>query len=135
MEMILLVIVGAAGGALGGMGMGGGTLLIPLLSLLCGFVQHSAQAANLVAFIPMSAVSITLHLKSGLVRPKYFFTVALPAAASSAGASFLAMNARGEFLGKAFGIFLIAVAVSMFVTGLTVKKEEKPIPLGGGLRS
>ena len=133
MEMMLLVVAGAAGGALGGMGMGGGTLLIPVLTLLFGYSQHSAQAVNLAAFVPMSAVSISLHMKNGLIKPKYLFTVALPAAAASAAASVFATAARGEMLGKAFGIFLIAVAAVMFFSDVFGKKEEK-LPLLGEMR-
>lgn len=125
MEMTMLVLAGAAGGALGGMGMGGGTLLIPLLTLLCGYSQHSAQAANLAVFIPMSAVSLFFHAKNGLLRPSYFFSIALPAAAASAAASVLAMHADGEMLKRIFGFFLIAVGALQFVSALAKKKEER----------
>ena len=33
MEIVLLIVFGLIGGLLGGMGMGGGTLLIPLLTI------------------------------------------------------------------------------------------------------
>ena len=42
MKIFLYVISGVAGGVIGGMGMGGGTLLIPLLTVLCGLSQHYA---------------------------------------------------------------------------------------------
>ena len=36
MAFFLFFLCGIAGGVLGGMGMGGGTALIPLLTVLCG---------------------------------------------------------------------------------------------------
>ena len=66
MRTIMLMIAGAAGGALGGMGMGGGTLLIPILTLLCGFSQHAAQAANLAAFGVISTVEQHSGGKTGI---------------------------------------------------------------------
>lgn len=129
MDRLTLVCAGLAGGALGGMGMGGGTLLIPLLTLLCGFSQHAAQAVNLVVFIPMSAVSLLVHAKNGLLRTSYFFTVALPAAGASVAASFLAMNADGELLGRIFGGFLVAAGAFGAVAALTKKKERMPVSI------
>ena len=39
-------------GIIGGMGRGGGTLLIPILTIFLSFEQKSAQAINLLVFIP-----------------------------------------------------------------------------------
>ena len=61
MSVLLLILIGIAGGIIGGMGMGGGTLLIPLMTLLAGVEQHTAQAINLAAFIPMSAVALAVQ--------------------------------------------------------------------------
>ena len=59
-------IAGIASGVLGGMGMGGGTVLIPILTLLLGVGQHESQAINLVTFLPMAAVSLLIHFKNKL---------------------------------------------------------------------
>ena len=71
---ILYVIAGIFSGILGGMGMGGGTILIPVLSLFFGVNQHIAQAINLFSFIPMSVVAVILHSKNKLIK----FKVVLP---------------------------------------------------------
>lgn len=123
--MIILALAGAAGGALGGMGMGGGTLLIPILTILCGFSQHFAQGANLIAFIPMSAVSLAVHAKNGLLRPSYFFTIALPAALMSVITSFIAVNADGGRLKTAFGAFLIVIGIFQFINVFIPSEKEK----------
>ena len=63
----IIIIVSALGGLIGGMGMGGGTLLIPLLTLCAGVEQHLAQAINLIAFVPMSIIAVCIHKKNGYV--------------------------------------------------------------------
>ena len=52
MSFYLYFLAGIAGGIPGGMGMGGGTALIPLLVLLCGAEQGVAQGINLLSFLP-----------------------------------------------------------------------------------
>lgn len=67
---ILLIVFGFLGGILGGMGMGGGTLLIPLLSFL-DIPQRTIQAINLIGFLPMSAVALFSILKTDWWKQKY----------------------------------------------------------------
>ena len=46
MSFILYLLAGFFSGMLGGMGMGGGTVLIPALTILFRVEQHIAQATN-----------------------------------------------------------------------------------------
>jgi uncharacterized membrane protein YfcA len=46
---LLACLVGVCGGLVG---VGGGTLLVPLLVLLFGFGQHRAQGTSLIALVP-----------------------------------------------------------------------------------
>ncbi|MCL2797657.1 MAG: sulfite exporter TauE/SafE family protein [Firmicutes bacterium] len=126
MKIFLYILIGLAGGVLGGLGMGGGTLLIPLLTLFTGTGQHAAQTVNLVAFIPMSAVALAIHLKNRLVKWKYLLLVSLPALPAAVGASFLAKAVVGAKLGRWFGIFLIVLGVYQ-LAGVAIKffKERK----------
>lgn len=70
MEWLYLILCGAIGGILGGMGMGGGTFLIPLLTIFLNLSQTSAQAINLIAFLPMSIVTLIIHFHNRLVKVK-----------------------------------------------------------------
>ena len=56
----LLILVGFLAGVIGGMGMGGGTILVPLLSFL-DIGQKSIQATNLISFLPMCVVALLFH--------------------------------------------------------------------------
>ena len=68
MDWLWFTICGLLGGILGGMGMGGGTVLIPLLSIGLDLSQHVAQAVNLISFVPMAIIALIIHVKNGLVE-------------------------------------------------------------------
>lgn len=70
MYYVLLALCGAISGVLGGMGMGGGTLLIPLLTLVFNFNQKIAQVVNLIAFCIMAVFVLIVHIKNKLVDVK-----------------------------------------------------------------
>jgi len=108
---ILLVLIGICGGVLGGMGMGGGTLTIPLLTGLAGLSQHAAQAINLIAFLPMSAVALLIHAKNGLVKPKKVVLLIVVAAVTGVAGALCAQAVSAGFLRRAFGVFLAILGV------------------------
>lgn len=116
--VMLYILVGIAGGLIGGMGMGGGTLLIPLLTIFCKVPQHIAQSINLIAFVPMSVVAIFIHAKNGLIKREYFWWVALPATAVGILASLIVKNLDGAVLSTCFGYFLIALGIYQLISAI-----------------
>ena len=115
MSFILFLIAGFFSGMLGGMGMGGGTVLIPALTVFLGVEQHVAQATNLIAFLPMAAFTLKIHKENGLLKTKGLLWIVLPAIVVSVGAGFLASLLPSEVLKKLFGAFLVALAVKLLL--------------------
>lgn len=111
MGFILYLVCGFAAGILGGMGMGGGTILIPALTLLLGVNQHVAQAANVIAFLPMAAIVLPRHKKNGLLKTDGLWEVIIPALISTVLGGLVMANMPADALQKFFGLFLIALAV------------------------
>ncbi|MCH5155683.1 MAG: sulfite exporter TauE/SafE family protein [Clostridiales bacterium] len=107
----IIIVVSFCGGIIGGMGMGGGTLLIPLLTLAAGLDQHLAQSVNLIAFIPMSVVALCIHKKNGYVMFGKSVHIVLLAALGAVGGSFLARYSGGYVLRACYGAFLIALGI------------------------
>ena len=70
MEYLWYALIGVFGGVFGGMGMGGGTIIIPLLTLFLSVSQKFAQGYNLYAFIIMAVVALIIHYKNRLVHFK-----------------------------------------------------------------
>lgn len=122
----MIIIISALGGVIGGMGMGGGTLLIPLLTLGAGVEQHLAQAINLIAFVPMSITALFIHRKNGYVDVKNSWVIAIVALVGAVGGSLLSAHAGGYVLRACYGAFLIALgAVQLFKAVFTTIKNRK----------
>ncbi len=111
MSFIIFLAIGFFSGLLGGMGMGGGTILIPALTLFAGVEQHVAQAANLLAFLPMAAISLSVHKRSGLIDGEGLGWIIIPALVTSVIGGVAASLITGEALKKLFGVFLLVLAV------------------------
>ena len=127
MRFLVWLTAGIAGGVLGGMGMGGGTVLIPILTIFCGVPQHMAQSVNLLTFLPMSALSLRVHAQNGLLDTKGALWMMVPATVLSAlGAVFVQGVASGA-LRVGFGIFLCLLSLYQFYGGwksLLAKKKK-----------
>lgn len=113
-RIVLLVLAGIAAGALGGMGMGGGTILIPVLTIFFGVEQKQAQAINLVAFIPMAVASLIVHVKNKRVETKGVLWIIIPATVLSLAGSLVAQAINGEVLKRIFGGFLLLLSAAQF---------------------
>lgn len=123
MSFILYLLAGFFSGILGGMGMGGGTILIPVLTILLGVEQHVAQATNLIAFLPMAAFSLKVHKERGLLKTDGVGWVVVPALLLSVASGILAAFTPAEVLRKLFGAFLVMLAVKgLFSVKLSKKK-------------
>lgn len=122
LSYILFCFVGAIGGVFGGMGMGGGTLLIPALTFLFSVEQKLAQSLNLLAFLPMSIVALIIHIKNKRVDFKNSLFMIIPALIFSIGFSLLSSILKSKFLKSAFGYFLILLSL---LTAFLTYKENK----------
>ena len=71
--MIGFIIVGFFSGIISGMGIGGGTILIPAITILWGVDQKVAQITNLIYFIPTASIALILHIKNKINIYKAYF--------------------------------------------------------------
>ena len=123
MSFYLFVLAGFFSGMLGGMGMGGGTVLIPVFTIFLGVEQHVAQAANLIAFIPMALFSLKVHKERGLLKTEGVTAIILPALVTSVVTAFATSLLPGEILGKLFGAFLIFLGIKGLLTLKTISEN------------
>ena len=113
MSILLYIILGLIAGALSGMfGIGGGTILIPGLVFLAGLSQHEAQGTTLaIMLLPIGLLAVIRYYYSGHVR---FDIAAFICAGFFIGGLLganIAVGLPNMILKKAFGIFLMIVAV------------------------
>ena len=125
MSFYLYLFCGAAGGLLGGMGMGGGTALIPLLTLFCGVEQRAAQGVNLLSFLPMSAAALFVHQRDGLLKREGAVSFALPALVTSFAFSLLAARLPSLVLRTGFGCFLMILGIFRLGKSIFALKNNK----------
>ena len=116
MQFIYFILAGLLGGILAGMGMGGGTLTLPILVLVMNVAQLTAQFANLIAFLPSGTSALFVHVKNGLVRKENLIYMFVPSIIACVGCSFFATEANGDLLKKLFGGFLVLVAIFSFIS-------------------
>lgn len=123
--MLWYVVAGIAGGLIGGMGMGGGTLLIPILTLLLSVGQLEAQAINLIVFIPMAIVTLFIHVKNKLVDfKKLLFSLPLAIALAVVGA-LLVKKIDESILRTTFGAFMLIVGIVFLLKSLLISMVDK----------
>lgn len=96
--------------------MGGGTILIPALTIFFGVEQHVAQATNLISFLPMALFTLKIHKDNGLLRTEGLWKLVLPALVASVATGFLAALLPSVVLKKLFGAFLTGLAVKQLLS-------------------
>ena len=108
-------LIGFFTAILAGMGMGGGVLLIPCLTLLLGYPQMQAQHLSLITYIPMAAAALVVHVKKRNVTFKRLIPALLSGLAGAAGGALLSSVIDGAVLRKIYGFFLLFFgALQMF---------------------
>ena len=119
------IIIGVLAGIICGMGMGGGTLLIPMLVVFLGFDQLNAQSINLVAFLPTAVIALVLQIKSKLVKYKDVWVLAVSGLITAIGGSYLTKLIDTKYLRIFFGVFLVCLGVYQLVQ--IFKKKRRPV--------
>ena len=120
--MMWVALVGFCAGIISGMGIGGGTILIPALLFLTDITQQQAQGVNLIYFIPTAITALITHQKKGSLDWKTAKPLAVLGLAGAAAGAFLAVSLESELLRKIFGGFLFLMGLSEI---FKKKKGEK----------
>lgn len=124
MKIFLLIVFGFLSGIVGGMGMGGGTVLVPLLSFL-DIPQKTVQAINLLSFLPMCTLALVLHAKNNLISTKNIGWVVFPATVCAVMGAIFAGSTDNKVLKKCFAFFLIAVGLWQLIVALKFIADQK----------
>lgn len=114
MGIMLQMIAGFFSGIITGMGIGGGMILIPVLTLLLGFEQKIAQGINLLYFIPTGAVALWVHYKSKSIDIKLAWIIAAFGVAGSVGGALLAGVIPSHILRRIFAVLVIGMGCNEF---------------------
>ena len=109
---MLEILIGAFSGIFSGIGMGGGTILIFLLTTFVEIEQHIAQATNLIYFIPTAISAVFVNYKNKNLDTKIAFIISFWGIIGAIIGSIISVNTDVNTLRKYFGIFLIFIALN-----------------------
>lgn len=122
------VAFGIISGIVTSLGMGGGAILILLLSLFTNLDQHLIQGINLIFFIPTSITAIILNIKNKTIDYKISTKIIICGIIGALIGSYISFVIDEKFLKKCFGIFLIIIAIfeifTFFRQYILAKKEK-----------
>jgi len=125
----MLVLLGLGAGVLSGaLGVGSGVILVPALVTVFLLPQKSAQGTALAVMVPMVLLGAlrywwhpTIDVRLGAVA-----LIAAGAAVGSLVGTELAYRLPGHWLRRIFAVFLVIVALRMFL----VPAKPSPTPAG-----
>lgn len=108
---MLLFIVSILSGIISGMGIGGGTILIPALTVLFKLDQHTSQSINLLSFIPIGGVALITHIRNKNVDTRLALKLIIPGIIGAVSGSMLSSHMSSPHLRKLFGVFLFVMGL------------------------
>lgn len=115
MNQLLYIILGIIAGIFGGMfGIGGGTILIPVLVYLFGLTQHQAQGTTLAIMVPPIGLLAALrYWQAGNVKLSMAAFICVGFFVGGLIGANLIHNVSDPMLKKLFGFYLLFISARM----------------------
>lgn len=115
--MALILLTGMVTGLLSGLlGVGGGLIIVPMLTFGFGVSQHMAQGISLLVIIPTALAGMWQLHKEKLINYSLAAYLALGAIIGSSLAAQYVQSIDAATLKRIFAFFMIILAVRMFWT-------------------
>ncbi len=121
---ITALLAGLFSGMAGSMGLGGGAVLIINLTLFTDTDRITAGGINLIFFIPISLIAVTIYALKKQIKWRTVIPLALFGLLGAVCGIWIADFIGAEWLGKIFGILLIFMGIKETFTK-SVAKEKK----------
>lgn len=109
MSVLALLLLGLGAGVLSGMfGIGGGVVIVPMLTLLFGFELKEATGTSLAALLmPVGIFAVLAYYRAGLLRLKTAMTVATGLVIGGILGANIALGLPTQTLQQFYGVFLL----------------------------
>jgi uncharacterized membrane protein YfcA len=115
-RLLKLLVIGTAAGIFSGMfGVGGGTVIVPLLIFWLGYGERVATGTSLAAIVVIALLAAAGHGLYGNVAPLEALLVAAPAIAGVVAGTGLQQRLSERAIAGLFAILLVAIAVELAV--------------------
>jgi hypothetical protein len=124
------VAIGLTGGFLGALiGLGGGVVMIPLMTTLLKLTQLKAHGTSLVAVVFTALAGAITYYFHGAADWKVAALIAATAMITARFGALYANSLPEKKLKRAFGVMLILVALLLFVRGFLPKSASQHGPV------
>lgn len=111
---VRLAVIGTAAGAFSGLfGVGGGTIIVPLLIMWLAYGEREAAATSLAAIVVIGALGAALHGAYGNVDPLAALVIAVPAVGGAVAGTALQQRIRPASVSWVFAVLLVASALML----------------------
>lgn len=114
-------LIGILSGIISGMGIGGGTILIPALIIFGNLSQQESQGINLIVFIPVAIAALIVHIKQDSIDLKLAIWIIISGIFGAILGSKIALKINSNTLRKFFALFLLVIGIYELFS----KKEGK----------
>ncbi|MCX7984690.1 MAG: sulfite exporter TauE/SafE family protein [Bacteroidetes bacterium] len=126
-----LLLGGFVAGVFGSMlGLGGGFLLIPFLTLVLDVPIHVAIATSIVAVIATSSAGASLNLERKFVHTRLAMVLEITTVAGALLGGYTSNLLSASFLAKLFSALLLIVAGIMFYRAIAKNSTDTPVTTG-----
>jgi len=111
----LAVIATAAGAFSGLFGVGGGTIIVPLLILWLGYGEREATGTSLAAIVGIAAVGALAQGAYGNVHLEEAFLITIPALGGVVAGTALQQRIHERAVSAVFAVVLVVSAVALVI--------------------
>ncbi len=113
--MFSAISLGIATGLLGGIfGIGGGSIMIPVLIMFCGLTQHQAQGTSLAAMLPpVFILAVWKYHQAHNIKWDVAMWIALGIVLGGLIGGMIVQGVPDASLKKAFGIYLVIIGIKI----------------------
>ena len=116
-DWLIPFLCGLGASVLSAWGVGGGTLLLLVMTLLLDVDQRTAQGINLLFFLPTAASALFVHRKNGYLDRPTLHAAIPPAAAAALLGAWISTAVDAQVLRRPFGVYLLLSGVSLLGPG------------------
>lgn len=115
-RILKLAMIGTAAGAFSGMfGVGGGTVIVPLMILWLAFGEREATGTSLAAIVVIALLATLIHGAYGNVDLAKAAVVGLPAVGGVVAGTVIQQRVSERLISLLFALLLVAVAIHVLV--------------------